>query len=260
MHAYVTMALAFRITLHRVPNGHLLILSSGAKDLRLTVSRVHQPRQLQMMTESSAQSQSQRTPGEGSHQAEMEVKKSRFIGYATHVESWGEAQAYLQSIKGQHPKARHWCYGFRCGGGDPSSIEERSGDDGEPTGTAGLPILSAIKGEGLSDTMCVVVRYFGGIKLGSGGLIRAYGAAARLVLRESPVDVLIPKSTIRARVSTEHVGSLYEAAARLGATVCGEVYGPDGALTAMLTCETSLVQLLRDSVTDLTRGSAVFED
>jgi uncharacterized YigZ family protein len=247
------MALAFRVTLHRVPKGHLPRVS-GAKDLRRSLFTASQ---LQMTTESSPQPQ--RTLGLGSHYAEREVKKSRFIGYATNVESWREAQEYLQSIKGQHPKARHWCYGFRCGGTDPSSTEERSGDDGEPTGTAGLPILSAIKGEGLSDTMCVVVRYFGGIKLGAGGLIRAYGAAARLVLRDSPVDVLIPKSTVRVRVNTEHAGTLYDAASRLGAAVSDEDYGLDGALTATLTCETSLVQRLRDSVTDLTRGSAVID-
>jgi uncharacterized YigZ family protein len=249
------MALAFRDTFRCVPNGSHLPGVSGANGL---LRRLSTPWQLQMTSESSPQPQ--RTLGPGSHHAELEVKKSRFIGYATHVESWGDAQEYLQSIKGQHPKARHWCYGFRCGGADPSSLEERTGDDGEPTGTAGLPILSAIKSEGLSDTMCVVVRYFGGIKLGAGGLIRAYGAAARLVLRDSPVDVLIPKSTVRVRVNTEHVGTLYDAATRFGAAVSDEDYGLDGALTATLTCETSRLQRLRDSVTDLTRGSAVIED
>lgn len=252
----MTMVVALPVTLHRVPNGRLSRVLSGANDLQWRLS-LSNPSPLGMTTESSPQSQ--RTLGRGSHQAEMEVKKSRFIGYATHVESWGEAQEYLRSIKGQHPKARHWCYGFRCGGG-PSSIEERCGDDGEPTGTAGLPILSAIKSDGLSDTMCVVVRYFGGIKLGSGGLIRAYGAAARLVLRDAPVDVLIPKSTVRVRVNTEHVGSMYDAATRLGAAVSDEDYGLDGALTATLICDTSVRQRLRDSISDLTRGSAAFED
>jgi hypothetical protein len=104
IHAFVTMTLALRITLHRVPNSHLPILSSGANDLRLTVSRVQRPRQLQMMTESSAQSQSQRTLGLGSHQAEMEVKKSRFIGHATHVESWGKHRRTSNPSRGSIPR------------------------------------------------------------------------------------------------------------------------------------------------------------
>lgn len=79
-----------------------------------------------------------RTLAPGSHVSEMEVKKSRFLGYATHAETWQEAASYIESIKVEHPKARHWCYGFQCG---VNPVSERCSDDGEPTGTAGLPIL-----------------------------------------------------------------------------------------------------------------------
>lgn len=200
----------------------------------------------------------QRTLASGSHQSEMEVKKSRFLGYASHMETWKEAQLYVQSIKEQHPKARHWCYAFR-GGTDPAT-EERCSDDGEPTGTAGLPILGAIKGEGLTDTVCVVVRYFGGIKLGAGGLIRAYGAAARLVLRDSPIVVRVSKSQLHVRVATEHIGTLYDVAARLRATVDDEVYATDGSLSAHITCETDILQQLRVSLNDSTRGNAQIQE
>jgi uncharacterized YigZ family protein len=189
----------------------------------------------------------------------MEVKKSRFIGYARCVDSWSGAQAYLQSIKADHPKARHWCYAFRCGG-DAASIEERCSDDGEPTGTAGQPILSAIKSEGLSDAICVVVRYFGGIKLGAGGLIRAYGAAARLVLRDAPVEIRISRSFLSVRVTTEHIGSVYDVASRCGATVGGETYHSDGSMTATVTCEASMLQQLRMTLSDVTRGTARLDD
>jgi hypothetical protein len=74
----------------------------------------------------------------GSHQAEMEVKKSKFLGYAQHVETWNEAQAFLQEVRTDHPKARHVCFGFVAG---TNPVQERCSDDGEPTGTAGLPIL-----------------------------------------------------------------------------------------------------------------------
>ena len=105
-----------------------------------------------------ADATAQRTLAEGSHSAEMEVKKSRFLGYTKHVENWNEAQAYIDEVKALHPKARHWCYGA-CFGVNP--VSARCSDDGEPTGTAGQPILNAINGEELSDVVCVVVRYFG---------------------------------------------------------------------------------------------------
>lgn len=79
-----------------------------------------------------------RTLGPGSHKAEMEVKKSRFIGYAKNVDSWEDAKRYIDEVKQEHPKGRHWCYGFQCG---INPVTERSSDDGEPTGTAGAPIL-----------------------------------------------------------------------------------------------------------------------
>lgn len=101
---------------------------------------------------------SQRTLAPGSFNAEMEAKKSRFLGFAKHVENWNEAHTYIDEIKARHPKARHWCYAV-CFGVNP--VSARCSDDGEPTGTAGQPILNAIKGEELSDVVCVVVRYFG---------------------------------------------------------------------------------------------------
>lgn len=198
-----------------------------------------------------------RTLGQGSHEAEMDVKKSRFIGYAKHVETWSEAKQYIDDIKALHPKARHWCYAVRCGY-DP--VTERCSDDGEPTGTAGIPILGAIKGEELSDAVCVVVRYFGGIKLGAGGLIRAYGGAARLVLREAPVEVLIPKSSILVTVEAVHIGTVYDLATKTDATVTNEEYDAEGRLTVTLTCETSVLSALRESLNDLTRGDAVIHE
>jgi hypothetical protein len=79
-----------------------------------------------------------RTLAPGSHTSELEVKKSRFLGYAKHAENWDEALAYIQEVKAEHPKGRHWCHGFQCG---VNPVSERCSDDGEPTGTAGLPIL-----------------------------------------------------------------------------------------------------------------------
>ena len=93
-----------------------------------------------------------RTLAPGSHTSEMEVKKSRFLGYAKHAENWNEALAYIEEVKAEHPKGRHWCYGFQCG---MNPVSERCSDDGEPTGTAGVPILgkSCIEGRRLFDNL-----------------------------------------------------------------------------------------------------------
>lgn len=187
----------------------------------------------------------------GSHQAEIEIKKSRFIGYAKHVENWKDAQSYLEYVHKEHPKARHVCFGFVAGF---NPVQERCSDDGEPTGTAGLPILTAIKGECLLDTICVVVRYFGGIKLGAGGLIRAYGNGAREVLRAAPQKILIPKSTIRVSVPSSFTGSVYDCVKKVGGSTSEEVYTADGKLLVSITCETQFEESLLKKLSDSTRG------
>ena len=186
--------------------------------------------------------------------AEMEVKKSRFLGYACHVSTWDEAKLYIEQIKSEHPKARHWCYGF-CGGHNP--VNERCSDDGEPSGTAGSPILNALRGEGMSDAVCVVVRYFGGVKLGAGGLIRAYGAAARQVLREAPVEILVPTTTVQVTVGAEYIGTVYELIAKVHGTAGNEEYGADGRLTLNIMCQVADEERLRSSLRNATKGNAI---
>lgn len=112
-------------------------------------------------------------------QAELIEKKSRFIGYAAPAESEEAAQAFLQEIRTRHRDATHNCYAYQVG---EHNQYQRSSDDGEPSGTAGRPILEVIKGSGLSNVIVVVTRYFGGTLLGTGGLVRAYSAAAQAAL------------------------------------------------------------------------------
>ena len=98
----------------------------------------------------------------------------------------------------------------------------------------------------------------GGVKLGAGGLIRAYGGAARQVLREAPVDILIPKSTFRVKVASSYVGSIYESVAKFSGVTGGEEYGADASLTVTITCDLENSDQLRDTLTDATRGSLEF--
>ncbi len=115
-------------------------------------------------------------------ESELIIQKSRFIGYAKRVESEKEAQNFIHSIKKKHYDATHNCSAYLIG--DHDEIQ-KANDDGEPGGTAGVPILEVIKKKDLKYTVIVVTRYFGGIKLGAGGLIRAYSAAASQVIEET---------------------------------------------------------------------------
>ncbi|WP_404285501.1 YigZ family protein [Glutamicibacter arilaitensis] len=108
---------------------------------------------------------------------EVEIKRSRFITYLFRVEAEAEARTHIAALRKTHFDARHHCSAFIIG---PDRMAQRSNDDGEPSGTAGIPMLDALakrdtgQGSDLSDILAVTVRYFGGIKLGAGGLVRAY--------------------------------------------------------------------------------------
>lgn len=110
--------------------------------------------------------------GYGEH--EIVIEKSRFIAHVDRAETEEEAQEFIQNIKKKHWNATHNCSAYLIGETDGI---QKANDDGEPSGTAGVPILEVLKKKGLKDTVVVITRYFGGIKLGAGGLIRAYGKA-----------------------------------------------------------------------------------
>ena len=118
-------------------------------------------------------------------QTELKEKSSRFIARAAPADTVEKAEAFIADLQKQHYDATHNCYAYLIGLG-PDAVF-RFNDDGEPSGTAGKPILQAIEGRELTDTVVVVTRYFGGVKLGTGGLIRAYGGAAAEVLDAATV-------------------------------------------------------------------------
>jgi uncharacterized YigZ family protein len=107
-------------------------------------------------------------------ESELIIQKSRFLTFVKRAETEEEALDFIQEIKKRHPNANHNCSAYMIGEHDNI---QKANDDGEPTGTAGVPMLEVLKKQGLKDTVIVVTRYFGGIKLGGGGLIRAYGRA-----------------------------------------------------------------------------------
>jgi len=126
-------------------------------------------------------------------QRERVIRKSRFIGHAERVTTRAEAMALLARRQQQHPDARHHCWAYLLG--DPEATASAAmNDDGEPSGTAGKPILNVIQHKGIGDVMVVVTRYFGGIKLGAGGLVRAYAGTTEAVLAALPLTRHQPQS------------------------------------------------------------------
>ncbi|MCS1352242.1 YigZ family protein [Mechercharimyces sp. CAU 1602] len=144
----------------------------------------------------------------GYAETELIIQKSRFIGYATRVETEGEAQLFIEKIRKNHWSASHNCFAYYLTkeGGGPEA--QKASDDGEPAGTAGKPILETIHAHHLWDTVIVVTRYFGGVKLGSGGLVRAYGQTASAVIQTAGISHFTLQQCLTITVSYEQMGKI----------------------------------------------------
>jgi uncharacterized YigZ family protein len=186
--------------------------------------------------------------------AVLKVRDSRFVGIGIPVESEEEALRELSAIRGEYSDATHCCYAYRIGLGDAAT--EKAHDAAEPAGTAGAPILSVIKGRGLGNIMIAVIRYFGGTKLGVGGLARAYRDAAKAALQAGIVQEKETRCRLRVRIPLPLVGEARSHLARLGGEVLSESYG-EAAELALAIAQTRVLEL-RATLDDLTRGSALW--
>ena len=191
---------------------------------------------------------------EGRAIAEIMEKKSRFIGHIAHVETEEEALAFLNEIRAEHRMARHNVYAYVLRGVGGSAGRVRYSDDGEPARTAGTPTLEAIQHAGLVDVAVVVTRYFGGILLGTGGLVRAYTQATQAAIEAAQVVTISRCVDVLVEVSY----SLYESAVRVaeaaGAKVVESDFGAAVALTLRVLngAQDELVRAL----TEATSGTA----
>lgn len=184
----------------------------------------------------------------GQARAEVEIKRSRFIAHAARVDDLAETLAFFESVA--DPSATHNCWAWKLG------QKYRFNDDGEPASTAGKPIYAAIEGKGLDHVMVVVTRYFGGIKLGAGGLVRAYGGIAARCLDQADVIEEQPRVTCLVEAGFEWTGQVYAALEASSAKRLSEDYPPGGLQVRVELLEADLASLeaqLRDS----TRGEAV---
>lgn len=125
-----------------------------------------------------------KTIAQASDEVIYKEKGSKFIGYAYPIKNEDEVKVIIDALKSQHQKARHWCYAWQLG---VESIQYRLNDDGEPNNSAGQPIYGQILSKNLTNILIVVVRYFGGTKLGVGGLVNAYKTAAQLAIDSSKI-------------------------------------------------------------------------
>jgi len=128
--------------------------------------------------------------------ARLEIKKSEFIAYAYPVTSREQAMFHVEQLREQYPDARHFCWAYIIG--DPDNTTSAGfDDDGEPSGTAGRPILNVLQHKSIGNVIIIVVRYFGGIKLGAGGLTRAYAGSAQAAVDEMILNPYVPMTQVQ---------------------------------------------------------------
>ena len=187
---------------------------------------------------------------DGIFRHEFVVEKSRFISFACRVSTVEQANFFIADVSKKHYDATHNCYAF------VTAESRKFSDDGEPQGTAGLPILGAIQGKGLENVAVVVTRYFGGIKLGAGGLVRAYGKAAAEVLEEAEkVRVL---ACVAAEIKCDYsLVSAVEAVCRDKGKILSRDYGAEVVYRAAV--PEKRVDAFVKQLSDMTQGRALCE-
>jgi len=190
-------------------------------------------------------------PGPAS--AEFYAKKSRFIGQVAPVRSADEAAAFIHSVKARHREAAHnvWAFALRDG------RLRRCSDDGEPQGSAGLPVLGVLEKQCLTDCAVVVTRYFGGVLLGAGGLARAYSQAARAAVDAAGVVTMALCKIIRVRCGYTHYGRLQSLIPESGGLVLDTAFAGDVTLT--LRAGADRAQAMIAGIAEASNGNAACE-
>ncbi|SDH95874.1 uncharacterized protein, YigZ family [Paraburkholderia phenazinium] len=184
--------------------------------------------------------------------SELEIRKSRFIAHAIPVADRDAAMAELRRLREENPTATHVCWALLAGGQSGMS------DDGEPSGTAGRPILEVLRHHDLDGVLAAVVRYYGGVKLGAGGLVRAYTDAIARVLQDAPRVERIAQALL-----TVEIGYADEARVRRWIEQEGYALADSGyqmAVRLTISMPVTAVDAARDALRDMTQGRAVFAE
>ena len=191
--------------------------------------------------------------GEGS--AELSVKHSKFLAFSARVTDEEQAENFVRGLKKRFSDATHAPYAYVLG---ERSDKFRASDDGEPSGTSGIPILESIKNAGLTNVAVVVVRYFGGIKLGTGGLARAYGDAAIEALKSSGKVAFDKCAVFTISCDYSLISCVQNQIYAFGGMILSSDYGDGAKVSAAIPCDKKAAFL--SALADATSGKASFEE
>ena len=180
-------------------------------------------------------------------------KKSEFIGYLCPVQTEEQATAFIEEIRAMHRKATHNCYAYIL----RENNAARHSDDGEPGGTAGVPIYEVLRKEGLTDVCCVVTRYFGGVLLGAGGLVRAYTKGAKDAVDAAQIKCMASAEELLVTVDYGLYGKLAQVFADFDARVANEEFADNVKITLYIREENA--QKLKDKLIDVCNGNIAVE-
>lgn len=184
----------------------------------------------------------------------FEEKKSEFIGYAKRVETEEEAKEFVNEIKSMHKQARHNCWAYVIG--ENYGIQRYS-DDGEPQGTAGIPILEVMKKQGITDCCVVVTRYFGGVLLGAGGLTRAYTKGASIAVKAGGVVEKVKGSKVSISIDYDFIGKIQYLCGQNNWHIEDSEYTDK--VVVHIFAENSIIETIEKEVTEATNGKASIE-
>ena len=190
------------------------------------------------------------------YRVEELIQRSRFITTAAHAPDANAANAFVDSVRELFPDATHHCWAF-VAGPPGSTAHIGMSDDGEPHGTAGRPMLTVLLHSGVGEVVTVCTRYFGGVKLGTGGLSRAYAGGVKLLLQTLPTELKIKRVHVSVRVAYPHVESLQRLLDDLEVVVEHEEYGEE--VRYQIAVPAMTLETLREQLAQLTSGEGVLE-
>ncbi|MGJ8678808.1 YigZ family protein [Paraglaciecola sp.] len=189
-------------------------------------------------------------------QIELEVKRSKFLTLADNASSRQEADGFVRALRAQHPQANHVCWAYIAGA--PNTTIRSMSDDGEPSGTAGMPMLKVLEHSGYGDIVVAVVRYFGGTKLGTGGLQRAYSDAVAQVLADLPTKIKVSRSKLDLSYEYEFEGAVSRLLARYDVENIQATYA-ENVMTYLEVASSELIDLTAELI-NITSGKITIAD
>ncbi|GAC21782.1 YigZ family protein [Paraglaciecola arctica] len=186
------------------------------------------------------------------HQIELEIKRSKFLTFAAPAADRQVAEDFIRMLREQHPQASHVCWAYIAGA--PNTTIRSMSDDGEPSGTAGMPMLKVLEYSGYGDIVVAVVRYFGGTKLGTGGLQRAYSDAVSMVLADLPFTLKVERTSLQFSYDYTHDGSISRLLERYDVESIDANYAQK--VTLSIAIASSELSIFKTELTNITSGNA----